>query len=60
MKKEWKKPELNIIARSTNEENVLWACKGVSGTLGSSGGPYTYICGYDWDTQTYCHGSNNS
>lgn len=47
MKKEWKKPTITIIAKSTAEENVLMSCKwGVQ--LPGTSGPDTSICGY-WE-----------
>jgi hypothetical protein len=44
MKKQWKKPVMTIISKSTAEENVLDSCKGFSGGGLWSGGPGNSVC----------------
>ncbi len=55
MKKEWKKPVMTVVAKSTAEENVLWACKYAGGDIGNDGGPMDGFCGYNPSTGLYCH-----
>jgi hypothetical protein len=57
MKKEWKKPVITIVEKSTTEENVLGACKNVS--FGPpAGGPQDQAwCGWHSQTGDYCHGA---
>ena len=55
MKKEWKKPVITIVAKSSTEENVLSTCK--SGPDGSGGGPVgAYpMCYHDWEENWDCN-----
>ncbi len=45
MKKKWEKPVMTVVAKSTEEENVLDSCK-VGVTVPSGGGPNNNTCGW--------------
>lgn len=54
MKKEWKKPVVTIVAKSTTEENVLAGCKVYESQ--PSGGPESTSdwCGWFTPEAKYC------
>ena len=62
MKKEWEKPTVTIVTKSTTEENVLNGCKNNPNIPEGQAGPFGDHCAtyWDFDPIQHCVGSTNS
>ncbi len=60
-KKEWKKPIMTVVAKSTSEENVLDTCKGAPDQGWPYGGPQgVTFCMNDWTNFETCNATQVS
>ncbi len=61
MKKEWEKPVMTVVAKSTPEENVLVTCKGWPEENRTFSGPgVAGGCWKDFHTHTICNAADLS